>query len=285
MIGQARWLLSPDSTAMLVVQQNTAVENEPLPNEFIYVSEREGLWGPTRSWDVAPSPNWRLLAWGRPYTVNPGEQDTVPLDRWQPVADRVGIGPAQVAAGSFPISGMSYARGFAQPVIASLRPPTFRDDAENDPNGLSMPGGWRVRWTLDAKLAAFGTGPERAQSDAPAPSWILVDPETREVRDTIADITQLARVPWNIGPTIDSGEPPDLDVSRRFRVGDLTIESDGGFIRVSGAEEGRRRTRIIGPGLPLGATRNAHFIAALIPRTAPADGEPAVRYVVYQVNR
>jgi hypothetical protein len=288
MIAQARWLLSPDSTAMIVLQHNTAVENEPLPNEFVYASNRDGQWGPFRSWDVTPSPDWRWLAWGKPFVMNPPrEQDSVSLAQWEPVAALAGMDAEQVAAASFASSAMGYQRGFSQPVVVPLRPPAFQNEGERDPNALPMSGGWRVRWTLDGRLAAFGSNPERAQSDAPSRRWTLLEPGTREVRDTIDDITQLARVPWNMGPTLDISTPVDFNVTRRFRVGALTVESRNGFVRVYGSADGRRLSRIVGPGVALGATRGAQYIAAVIPRptSATAQGEAPVRLVVYQVNR
>ncbi|HJU88896.1 MAG TPA: SPOR domain-containing protein [Gemmatimonadaceae bacterium] len=286
MIGQARWLLSPDSTAMIAMQHNTAIENEPLPNEFIYASNRDGQWGPFRSWDVTPSPDWRWLAWGKPFLMNPPrEQDSVSLAQWEPVAHVAGLAPEEVAAASFAASAMGYQRGFSQPIVVPLRPPAFRDEGERDPNGISASGGWRVRWTLDGRLAAFGSNPERAQSDAPSKRWLLIDPTAREARDSIDDITRLARVPWNVGPTFDSGTPIDFNATRRFRVGALTVESRDGFVRVYGSADGRRLTRIVGPGMALGATRGARYIAAVIPRPDAAAGETSARYVVYQVNR
>jgi hypothetical protein len=288
MIGQARWLLSPDSTAMIVLQHNTAVENEPLPNEFVYASNRDGQWGPFRSWDVTPSPDWRWLAWGKPFVMNPPrEQDSVGVAQWEPVAALAGMDAEQVAAASFASSAMGYQRGFSQAVVVPLRPPAFQNEGERDANALPMSGGWRVRWTLDGRLAAFGSNPERAQSDAPSRRWTLVEPANREVRDTIDDITRLARVPWNVGPTLDVSTPVDFNATRRIRVGALTVESRDGFVRVYGSADGRRLSRIIGPGAALGATRGAHFIAAVIPRPASstAEGEAPMRLVVYQVNR
>ncbi|HET7458056.1 MAG TPA: hypothetical protein VFJ74_10400, partial [Gemmatimonadaceae bacterium] len=42
MAARVRWKLSPDRCAVLVVEDPAGVENDPIPNGFLFAAEREG---------------------------------------------------------------------------------------------------------------------------------------------------------------------------------------------------------------------------------------------------
>src|SRR3954465_649001 len=106
MTERVMWAFSPDRKAMLVVADPAGVENEPVPNGFFYGDETTGFQTQVDSvWDVAPSPDWKWIGFGRAYQVVDGSGTGS-----EPLADaarRTSIDTATLRAGSFVSSGMS----------------------------------------------------------------------------------------------------------------------------------------------------------------------------------
>ena len=68
------WAFSPDRKAVLVVADPVGVEAEPVPNGFFFGDEARGFQTQVDSvWDVAVSPDWKWIGFGRAYSVVSGE--------------------------------------------------------------------------------------------------------------------------------------------------------------------------------------------------------------------
>src|SRR4029079_19202257 len=116
MASQIRWVLSPDSSAILVMVDPVGVENEPVANAFFFGSETRNFQARLDNvWEVAPPPDCQSLAFWRAYIVRGAESDTIPPSEWVDLARRTGMDTATVIQGSFASSGMSVARAIAQP--------------------------------------------------------------------------------------------------------------------------------------------------------------------------
>src|SRR5687767_16039176 len=60
------WLFSPDKKAVLVVADPVSVEADALPNAFFFGDETRGFQVQMDSvWDVAVSPDWKWIGFGR----------------------------------------------------------------------------------------------------------------------------------------------------------------------------------------------------------------------------
>ena len=122
MTARVRWARSRDRCSLLVVHDPVAVENDPLPNVFVFVSE----WGPIvlrrdSVWDVAPDPEWERIAFSRAYVVSAGGRDSLSAAEWQSLARRTGASVEAVRSAAFPTSGMALAYGVAQPAVLDVR--------------------------------------------------------------------------------------------------------------------------------------------------------------------
>src|SRR5688500_7659373 len=96
MRSRIRWILSRDSSAILVMVDAVSIENDPLPNAFFFASETRNFQ--TRMdnvWDVAPTPDWESLAFSRAHIVRGEGEDTIPGAAWVTLA-RTKIGRAHV---------------------------------------------------------------------------------------------------------------------------------------------------------------------------------------------
>src|SRR5678815_5485957 len=83
MRSRVRWILSPDSSAILVMVDPVSIENDMLPNAFFFGSETRNFQ--TRMdnvWDVAPAPDWQSLAFSRAHIVRGEGEDTIPASAW-----------------------------------------------------------------------------------------------------------------------------------------------------------------------------------------------------------
>ena len=79
MAGVVRWVYSPDSSALLAIEDWVSVEAEAFFDGFMLASERTGAWVREDSvWDVAPSPDWSRVAYGLATRIMGGEGDSVP---------------------------------------------------------------------------------------------------------------------------------------------------------------------------------------------------------------
>lgn len=269
MFSVARWAMSPDRNAIIVMDDPAAVEAEPVPNGFFVGTERPLRYVRRDSvWDAAPSPDWRRVAFGRAHFLRGNREDTLPTAQWEAFANRIGMSFEDVAAGRFHASGMGVAFGFARPGILELETGADRI--------FPIGSGWRVRWTRDGSRLVAGRAPNSAQDFAQATEWIALDPRTGEPSGEVPPPHQLADVAWVEGPTVDISV--QLDTSRKaIPIENGGVESRGGWIKARG--------RLIGPGMVLAATRGGRFIAALVPNPAAKEYEAKEYLAVYVTAR
>ena len=276
MSARTRWALPPDRRSMIVVEDPVGVEAEAIPNGFVFASDAgPAMLQQDSVWDVAPSPDWTRLAYGKAFVLNAFEGESVPEATWKRVAAAVKLPLDSVRRNAFMTSGMVPAYGFAQPVVADVSGRPTDASISRSAHTLPIAGGWRVGWTKDGELLTIGAKPDRVQDDAPSPSWLAVDSESGTVRGAV-DPSNLGAVEWVDGPVIDISVPIDLAETRSLAIENGTLESRGGWIRLNG--------RIIGPGLAVAATRAGRFIAALAPRPEAKEYEATVEPVVYRVG-
>jgi hypothetical protein len=280
MFAQVRWALSPDRCAMLVVHDPAAVEAEPVPNGFVHVSDRGlTLFQRDSVWDVSPSADWERLAYARAFGMQPGgAADSLSPPEQRRLAARVGLDEEVVRRGMFSCSGMTYAYCVARLHVVD----------RGTERALPVLAGWRVRWRADGSVLLAGLAPHGAQDHRPPARWVVVDPQTGAVRDTIgaADTAGIAPTRWSEGPMLSDGVALDLASPSEVRVDDGVIRSESGWIHVrwrgpGGAEQSFR----VGAGRALAATRGSRFIAAIVPRRAPPEREWAYDVVVYRISR
>jgi hypothetical protein len=293
MTSRVRWVLSPDSAAILVVVDPAGVENEPVPNGFFFGSETRNFQARMDSvWDVAPSPDWQSIAFSRAYVVRGSETDTVPPDAWIALARRTGMDTTTVIQGSFASSGMSVARAIAQPGIiripADIRAPNASDAAA--PRTFPIARGWQVRWTTDGSTIALGNNPARAEDSENSESWAALDPKTGALHGTLPVGAFLAVPRWTKGPVLDLSVPVDMSGASPIPVTSgkrtFSIESQRGVITARETTAGANANAApvtIGSGKALVATRGGRYIVALAPRRNAVANEIPVETVVYTV--
>ena len=282
MSSRVRWALSPDRCALLAVHDPAAVENEPVPNAFLYASERSGAaFGHERVWDVAVSPDWRRLAYGRAWVLQGRERDSLTTAEWEGVARETGTTAAAARAAAFPASGMAVAFGLAQPVVVDLA----ADPRGADRRVLRTLVGWRVRWAGEGALA-LGRAPVSALDDAPPAGWTLVDAATGAPRGGAAPADSgTPGVSWEAGPTVDIGVPVDVRPDT-IAIAPGRVTSGGGWVSVARpprAGAPADAARIVGPGTALAATAGGRFILALAPKIRPKEYDAPMELVVYEV--
>lgn len=283
MSAHVRWVLSPDRRSFLVVEDPTAVENEPLPNGFAMATEGAPLIQRDSVWDVAPSPDWRQVAYARAYTTAAGDTDTLPPSEWHRLAGRVGLLESLVRKNAFPTSGMVVAYGAARPYVVDATSPAAGDTASDV--ALPIAEGWRLAWTAGGARLAIGAPPELISDDGIASRWRLVDPATGAPRGE-AQPDALVTLRWTEGPILDVSTPIDMQQRRAFRLVNGDVESEGGWIRVFARDDSRLRApRIVGPGVALTTTATGEFIVAIAPDPNAKSYEPPNHLVVYQIIR
>ena len=266
MAAVVRWLRSPDGSALLVVEDWSSTENEPFYDGFLLASEATGSTVQVDSvWDVAPSPDWRRVAYGEAIRILVGESDRIPEDSIAAVAGRLGVSVDEARAAQFPASGMVAAAGYSRLSTADLATGATRT--------LPVLAGWRVRWSDDGSRILAGRGPALADDDAPATGWIAVDPATGAPAGG-ADSAAAAPA-WITGPTLDVSVTPDTG-RVELPVEGGRIESSGGTIRLGGRE--------IGPGYALAATHRGCYVAALVRDAGAGEYDPKFRLVVYDTG-
>jgi hypothetical protein len=292
MAERVLWAFSPDSKAVLVVADPGGVENEPVPNGFFFGDEARGFQTQMDSvWDVAPSPDWKWIGFGRAYTVVAG--GGTGTDLLTDVSRRTSIDTATLRAGSFPASGMSLARAVAQPGVIHI-PDNPRVQAAADsavPKLFPIARGWRVRWTTDGTTLALGNSPARALDNEPSQTWSALDPATGALHGTLPSSAKLADVKFTGGPTLDRSLPIDMNQSPPIQIqrGNQTfnIQSERGVITLVETTPGaatRAPPRVVGAGIALAATAGGRYIIALAPRSKSDPNETAVEPVVYTVT-
>jgi hypothetical protein len=292
MAERVLWTFSPDRKAVLVVADPGGVENEPVPNGFFFGDEARGFQTQIDSvWDVAPSPDWKWIGFGRAYTVVGGAGTGT--DLLTDVSRRTSIDTATLRAGSFPASGMSLARAVAQPGVIHI-PEDPRAQAAADsaaPKLFPVARGWRVRWTTDGSTLALGNSPARAVDNEPSQTWSALDPVTGALHGTLPSSAKLADVRFTGGPTLDRSLPIDMNQSPPIQIqrGNQTfnIQSERGVITLVETTPGvaaKAAPRVVGAGIALAATAGGRYIIALAPRAKPDPNEIAIEPVVYTVT-
>jgi hypothetical protein len=294
-----RWLVSPDRRAIIVVHDPVSVEADPIPDGFLYADETRGTIVPVDGvWDVAPSPDWTRLAYGRAYVLRAGERDTMPAEEWRrleaELPDDVASGHPgrlrqELATHAFPASGMTLMLGLGLTQVIFLE--QFGPGRAPAPTGPTHSlYGWRVRWTARGDTLGVGTAPRTGSDDDPPARWLLVRPRRwASYRDSLGattDSSRFARLAWITGPTMEFGR--SIEVGGRHELpieGGLIEGRDGTIRRTTRGPGARPDTQVVGPGIPLVATATGTFIAALVPRANAKPHEMRGRLVVYHVPR
>ncbi len=289
---QVRWVLPPDSSAILVVIDPVGLENDAIPNAFFFGSEARNFQARMDSvWDVAPSPDWQALAFSRAHIVK-GDQTGIPPAEWVALARQTGIDTATLVQSSFATSGMTTQRGIAQPGViripADIRAPNASDEAA--PKLFPIARGWQVRWVPDGSVIALGNNPAKASDNENSESWAELDPKTGALHGSFPAGAKLVVPRWVSGPVLESSVPVDMSGAKpiQVKVGTKTyaIESQRGVITARETTPGADSTSIpfaIGSGKAITSTRGGRYILALAPRRTAVANEIPVEAVVYTV--
>ncbi|HXV15163.1 MAG TPA: hypothetical protein VD758_00195 [Gemmatimonadaceae bacterium] len=294
MSSKVRWLMSPDSSAMIAVVDPSGVENEAIPNAFFYGSESRNFQTRMDSvWDVAPSPDWGSIAFSRARVLMNGGEDSIPASMWQELSRKTGIDTTTLRTGSFGTSGMSSARGIAQPSVIQI-PVDPRAAGAADaaaPKMYPVALGWHVRWTPDGATVALGNSPAKAEDSEESQTWAALDPKTGAFHGTLPADAKLVVPRWNSGPVLDISVPIDMQGAPPIRIKtgarSMSIETVNGVItarEVGTASDSTARTYTIGSGKAIAATKGGRYILALAPRARPVANEIPVEPVVYVVG-
>jgi hypothetical protein len=291
MAQRVLWAFSPDRKAVLVVADPRGVENEPVPNGFFFGDEARGFQTQMDSvWDVAPSPDWKMLGFGRAYAVVGG--DGTGTELLTNVSRRTSIDTATLRASSFASSGMSMSRAVAQAGVIRV-PDDPRQIAAGEsaaPKLFPIARGWRVRWTTDGTTLALGNSPARAMDNESSQTWAALDPNTGTLHVSLPANAKLAEVKMTEGPTLDRSLPIDMTQSPpiqiRRGIQPYTIQSIRGVIMIADppAVGSTGAQRVVGAGIALAATADGRYIIALAPRAKPDPNEMAIEAVVYTVT-
>lgn len=294
MTSTLRWAFSPDSSALLVVDDAMGVENDPVPDGLWYGSETGKMQLQVDSvWDAVPSPDWKRIAYSRAL-IAPTSGDSIADAAWNAIARRSSLDAGIVRAGSFASSGMTGARAIAQPVLvdvgradtASIKSPSLFTRA------LPITGGWRLLWTRSGDVLAVGANPARAVDDEPPSGWTGINAATGASVGAVA-ADSLADPRWIAGPTLDVSTPAYIRGGPPIRVQDgsrsYEIESGGGNIRMieirGGVRVATESPLTIGPGRALAATRGGRHILALTPDPSAKRFDVPVHAVVFTIAR
>jgi hypothetical protein len=293
MRSQIRWVMPPDSSAILVVVDPVGIENDAIPNAFFFGSETRNFQTRMDSvWDVAPSPDWQAIAFSRAYVLRGDQTDTIPPADWVALSRRTGIDTATLVQSSFPTSGMAMMRGIAQPGViripADIRAPNAADQAA--PKAFAVARGWQVRWTPDGASIALGNNPAKSDDNEQSVSWTDLDAKTGAVHGTFPEGAKLAVARWVKGPVLEQGTSIDMNSAPALtvKVGAKTysVESARGVITARETTAGADSTAVpftIGSGKAVVATRGGRYIVALAPRRSAVANEIPVEAVVYTV--
>jgi hypothetical protein len=290
MRSQIRWVMPPDSSAILVVVDPVGIENDPIPNAFFFGSETRNFQTRMDSvWDVAPAPNWQAIAFSRAYTVRGDQNDTIPSSEWIVLSRRTGIDTATLIQSSFPASGMVSLRGIAQPGViripADIRAPNATDEAA--PRTFSIARGWQVRWTPDGSSIALGNNPAKSDDNEQSVSWTDMDAKSGAIHGSFPEGAKLAIPRWVKGPVLEQATAVDMSGAPplRVKVGvkNYAIESVRGVITARESGDSTSVPFTIGSGKAIAATHGGRYILALAPRRNAVANEMPVEAVVYTV--
>lgn len=259
MAASSRWAYSPDGCALIVVEDPVSVEADALPNALVYAHDGTGtLIQPSSVWDVAPSSDWKRLAYSLAFTESAREQDSLGAGQWEAFARRAGWPADSVRRGAFQTSGMAYVYGIARPVVQHV-------DSAAVPKPLPMLGGWRIGWRGDT--LAVGLNPRMTNDDAPASGWLLVDAQRALVVGRADSGATMDAVSWENGPTLDISVPvesPPMPQRPPGAAGEASIRTRDGWIELRADANTGRWTRVL-PGVALATTRAGRSAVALVP--------------------
>ncbi|HEU4761416.1 MAG TPA: hypothetical protein VFS74_03785 [Gemmatimonadales bacterium] len=269
MIGQLRWAYSPDSSALLAVEDWASIEAEPFFDGFRVASERFGrVAGRDSVWDAAPSPDWTRVLYGAALILHAGESETLPPATLEEAARRLGVSAEEVRASQFSASGMGPAAGWAKLGIMDL--------SSGEAHPLASLTGWRVRWNRTGTQVFGGLGPKMVQDDSPSTVWVSMTPSgDSAVQWTGAAPLDTATVGWVTGPTLDVSVTPDTSAVTLARAGH-TVTSAGDTVRVD--------DRALGPGIAVAATHHGCYVLALVQDSAAREFDPRWRAAVYDAG-
>ncbi|MDQ3674203.1 MAG: hypothetical protein M3365_07495 [Gemmatimonadota bacterium] len=283
------WLFSPDRKAVLVVADPISIEADALPNAFFFGDETRAFQVQMDSvWDVAVSPDWKWIGFGRAYTLLHGEAPAT--NEFAAVSRRTSIDTATLRTSMFPTSGMVTHFSIAQPGVIRLpedpRRPASVDSAA--PRLFPVARGWRVRWTSDGRTLALGNNPSGVGDDEPSKTWSALDPVTGSVHTSLPSNTQLSEPAFTKGPVLGDAPPVDMNASAPIKVErdgkSYTIESQRGVITLVEAGNAAAAPKVIGAGVALAATAGGRYVVALAPKTSTRPSDPAIEPVVYTVT-
>jgi hypothetical protein len=284
------WLFSPDKKAVLVVADPVSVEADALPNAFFFGDETRGFQVQMDSvWDVAVSPDWKWIGFGRAYTVLHGEE---PATNDMPeVARRTRIDTATLRASWFPTSGMVTHYSVAQPGVIRI-PDDPRAASAADiavPRLFPIARGWRVRWTTDNSTLALGNNPSGVGDDEMSKSWSALDPTSGTMHTSLPADAKLSEPAFTRGPELELSVPVDMSSRPPIKIerggksySILTQRGVITLVETTGANAAA--PKVIGAGVALAATAGGKYVIALAPRQSTKPGEMAVEPVVYTVT-
>ena len=284
--GAVRWTLAPDRRALLVVEDPVGAGGLPLPDGFLYAADgRPGVTQRDSVWDVSPDPAWRQVAYGQGFLVRVEGRDVASALPWHAISWRTNLEPTAIRRAVFQVGADSTLQGFAQPVIEPLAEDSTAASLRRTVSSpVPMAGGWRVRWSADAEVLAVGQAPDPVASDDAAPArWVGVDTRTRLARVDVPSNARLTSPAWTSGPALVAGGRVDR-AARRLPIAGGEVASAGGWITARGTITGGA-ARVIGPGTALAATAGGQFVAALVPAVGAGASDPALRVVVYELQR
>ncbi len=286
------WLFSPDKKAVLVVADPISVEADALPNAFFFGDETRAFQTQVDSvWDVAVSPDWKWIGFGRAYTVVAGEDP--PTSYMSDVSRRTSIDTATLRASWFPTSGMVTHFSVAQPGVIRIPEDPKRAASVDSavPRLFPIARGWRVRWTADGKTLALGNNPAGVGDDEPSKTWAALDPKTGQLHGSLPANTQLAEPAFTKGPELELSVPVDMSARPAIKFErdgkTYSIETQRGVITLvetSGGTTPAPSPKVIGAGVALAATAGGKYVIALAPRSKVGQGEMSVEPVVYTVT-
>jgi hypothetical protein len=283
--SRTRWMLSPDSTALLAVEDDAGEQGEARPDGAVFATERLDCYARFDSvWDVAPSPDWRRLVYGQ-LRASPPDDTSAFTPSVGPVA--LDSAPRLVGAlpADFEVAGAELERGelaaLTRPVVVTV-PQRSRIRLGLGSPALSrtvlpFTGGWRVAWARDGRTVLAGAVPRVVDDDEQPGSWSALPDTGAAYALTTDDAGKITETRWVTGPTIDPRLPVRL-TGKAPPAARGRITSTGGWIRVAGRG---RRGRILGPGVLLAATRDGDFVLALAPQVNALRDAPTAQLVVY----
>lgn len=283
--ARLRWMTRGDGRAILVVEDAAGASDGAAPDGFLYAAEGDPIVQRDSVWDVAPSPDWKRLAYGSAFLIRASGRDSVGVRQWAAVAGRTNLGVNVIRRNAFQVNGAAGVFGFAQPVVQPVEPDSLNASRLLDQvrRPAPMAGGWRVRWSADGRTVGIGLAPERdVRDDSPAVEWLSMEADGYLLRGTLPPGSGFVVPEWTMGPTIDSAMSSAPGDARRLAIAGGWAESRDGWVSVQGDISGGERYGV-GPGTLLAASRSGELLAVLAPDPAANAGAPPMRALLYRL--